>query len=523
VRSGKRATIGLLLAAVLLTAPFPSVQAQSAGSEIRFQVKAFQVEGDNPLSEEQTQAILGNYLGEHVGIEGLQAAADDLEAALQKQGHNFLRVVLPPQKIAGGVIRLQVIAFRLGKVTVKGNRFFSEANILRSLPSLVPGEMPDTYALGRDLEFANTHGSKQVKMFLRESEESDDIDARLEVQDVDPLQVYLTASNTGSKSTGWWRTSFGLQHSNLWDRDHSLSFSFTTSPDHVAEVKQYGAYYRVPLYGRHVTLTGYATYSDVDSGTIAETFEVSGRGRFRGLAMDWTLPRQGNLRHNLTLSVDDKFFDNDVAFLGQPIGVDIRSRPISLKYALSYDRPEYTLALGVTYARNLRHGEENDDTAYAASRTGATSDWEVWRYDGSLDYRPQSGWLARASFSGQATAEPLIAGEQFGLGGATNVRGFEEREIAGDQGLRTSLELWTPNITPNLRLLTFFDAGRYSRRNVQTGEIPADTIASLGAGLRWTWNNRLNLSLDFARVLQGAQDTREGDNKLHANLFWNFQ
>ena len=46
-----------------------------------------------------------------------------------------------------------------------------------------------------------------------------------------------------------------------------------------------------------------------------------------------------------------------------------------------------------------------------------------------------------ARLDGQWSDEPLIPGEQFGIGGARSVRGYEEREASGDSGFFVSAEL----------------------------------------------------------------------------------
>ena len=124
-------------------------------AEASFTVSGYAVEGDNPLGEAQTQAALAPFVGQHVGIERLQQAATALETLLRENGYGFYRVVLPPQDI-GGVIRLQMFRFTVGTVEIKGNQFFSNDNILRSLPQLATGSSPNTNALARDLALAAT-------------------------------------------------------------------------------------------------------------------------------------------------------------------------------------------------------------------------------------------------------------------------------------------------------------------------------------------------------------------------------
>ena len=107
----------------------------------------------------------------------------------------------------------------------------------------------------------------------------------------------------------------------------------------------------------------------------------------------------------------------------------------------------------------------------------------------------------------QSSSDPLIPGEQFGLGGANSVRGFEERELAGESGIRLSVEIWSPRIElfGDARFLGFVDAGRVEREGDVVGIPPDDDIASYGAGLRWQWKEYVGVSLDVAQVHEEAE------------------
>lgn len=76
---------------------------------LSFQVERYVVIGAIPFSEQQVNDVLSPYLGEHSGLEGLQAAGDALESALRDQGYAFFQVSLPPQKLTGGVVSLEVV------------------------------------------------------------------------------------------------------------------------------------------------------------------------------------------------------------------------------------------------------------------------------------------------------------------------------------------------------------------------------------------------------------------------------
>ena len=76
---------GLALLAVLAAGLVPAPAAAQT-PVVRFQVERFVVEGDNPLPESQTRAVLAPFTGEHAGVDGLLAAADALERAIEEAG-----------------------------------------------------------------------------------------------------------------------------------------------------------------------------------------------------------------------------------------------------------------------------------------------------------------------------------------------------------------------------------------------------------------------------------------------------
>jgi len=110
----------------------PGVSYAADPATISFSVSGFVVEGENPLSEKETQQILEAFKGENVDLNILQDAAKALEEGMAKQGLSFHRVVLPEQTIEDGIVKFEIIAFKIGEVTVTGNKYFLEKNIRKS-------------------------------------------------------------------------------------------------------------------------------------------------------------------------------------------------------------------------------------------------------------------------------------------------------------------------------------------------------------------------------------------------------
>jgi hemolysin activation/secretion protein len=514
-RRGARAALaGALLAALLAC----GVHAQESGP--RFAVRAFDIQGDLPIRPDEAQAIVGRYTGEAVNLETLQGAASALEAELAARGFPFYRVVLPPQSL-DGVAVLRVLPFKLANVNVTGNQYFPKENVLASLPALKAHSSPNVAEVGRNRSAANEHPSKTVEITFKPSETPDAVDADVTVQDLPPQSFFFGLNNTGEPRTGNWRASVGYQHSNLFGRDHSLTASYTTSPGHWDDVKQYGFYYRIPFYSVSGALTLFYAYSDVNSGTVAGAFQVSGRGRFSGIRWRQHLTPIGAYSHAVEAGIDDRFFDNDVAFSGTQLGVDVRSRPISFAYSARYDRPDAIYTGNVQYVRNVGGGSGNDDAAYSGNRAGAERDWDAWRYGADANLR-LSTVLFSARLRGQYAHEPLIPGEQFGLGGALSLRGLREREVSGDSGNSLTAEALVPLPWTGFSAVAFVDAGEVRSRNIPAGQRSREDALSVGVGMRWNLPRRMTLAIDAAHVLDGTTITSNGDRRVHAALVVRF-
>ncbi len=518
----------VLLGGMLLAAGATLLAAEQV-PVVRFEVTGFEVGGDNPLGRADTEAALAPFLGPHEGLEGLLAAADALQARLLEAGYAFHRVILPQQTLRAGRVTLQVVRFRIRRLDIEGNEHFSRANVLRALPGLAVGASPNTRELSRALRLANEHPMRSLDVRFSDSEEEQGINARIKVEDRRPWALFTALNNTGTRETDELRLTVGAQHTNLFDRDHALTASYTTSPREPASVKQWAFFYEVPFYRLGGRLSLSYVDSSVDSGLISG-IQVSGAGRFWTARYRHLLASIGAYRHELEVSLADRLFIDNLtpgAFPGA--GVNVRSRPLELRYGASYVFPGGLLDGYLAYAHNLPSGHRNDGPTYAARvpRSGATVGWDVWRLGASLQRSLPRDWALAVRLDAQLANQPLISGEQFGVGGGQSVRGYEEREASGDSGYLLRSEIWSPALGPGVRALGFYDRGYVRTRNPTASDIDDQFIASWGLGVRWAWRGRIAFEADWALALEdiktaGAHSTRAGRNKVHFSLFYRF-
>jgi len=490
-----------------------------------FAIRGFDVLGDNPLSESETTRILAPFLRADADIDTLQKATTALETALKARGYGLHRVVLPPQTV-GSAVRLDIVKFTIGKVTVDGLARYDEANIRASVPELAEGQAPNFKTLSVQTAIANESQGKQIQIALKESEVADQIDARIVVKESQPWNFATSLSNTGARETGRDRLTLSGGHSNLFNLDHQFVGAYTTSIERTGDVRQLGLNYRIPVYRAGGVVGASYTRSTVVGNYGA--FTSTGAGQTMGLNYSHYLPPNGGYRSYVTVALDDKRYDiteiSGVPVPGQQIR---RSRPLTLSYAARVERNTAVWGYNLDLAHNLSGGNGNKLAAYQTEDPRITrARFTALRANANFLGALGEGWLWSARGQMQYSPDALIAGEQLGLGGAYSVRGTSERPIAGDRGLLASLEVNTPELQPGLRLLGFIDAGWLRNNSPNTTNKPAsDHLASVGLGLRYN-RGTFALSAEWGRivtgsVLAGAANPaipRAGDNKLHLNL-----
>ena len=514
-------------AALSLLIPLAFGQARTAPSDApRFAIKRFVLEGNTLLKPEAVERIVAPYAGEQKDFSNIQHALESVEQAYRDIGYGMVQVTLPEQDITQGEIRFKVNEVRVGKVRVEGNAHFDETNIRRSLPALREGVPPNSRQMEASLAVANENPAKQTTVLLRSAQTEDEVDAIVKVVDDKFWKVGASIDNTGNASTGVYRLGTSFQHANLFNRDHSLTAQFITSPGHYGDVKIYGVGYHIPLYSLGSSIDIVGGYSNVNSGTVQNLFTVSGAGTILGLRYNQNLTQIGDYEHKLVYGFDYRAYQNPVQETSTQLGLvpDITVHPVSVYYAGAWRLPESELSFYAYVAQNVfPNGNDASDSDFKApgQRAEAKASYRLYRYFAHYTRAFASDWQMRLTFNAQDTRDALVAGEQFGLGGADNVRGFFEREISNDRGYRFNAEIYTPDVGGKLgggvraRLLAFVDSGTVARNRLLPGESSGQSIASAGLGVRLAQGTNLSLRADFATVLDPGGTQNRWDQKLH--------
>ena len=253
------------------------------------------------------------------------------------------------------------------------------------------------------------------------------------------------------------------------------------------------------------------------------------------------LERRGEYSQRIVYGFDDRAYKNNCA-LGNfgaagcgPSAADITVRPISLTYSGNWAKPGRVSDLYVALSHNIPGGANGQESDFNAARpspnggNGAPSRYAILRLGASMVNAFENNWQLRAAVNAQYTPDALVSGEQFGIAGATAVRGFLEREITRDTGYIANFELYTPNLAGklvpgegNLRALLFYDIANAVNNPLDGESRQQVMISSIGTGFRWNIQRSFNMRFDLARVIDGGGIKKAGDLSGHLSGYFGF-
>ena len=408
------------------------------------------------------------------------------------------------------------------------------------MPAAATREVLNFNALRGQLADVNQSADRRVQPLLRPGHAPGTAEVEFKVDDSLPLHGNLDLSNRYSPSRapnpGDYRLAGTVRYDNLWQREHSLSLSYLTSPGHPDEVQVTSASYTLPMGQPERSLTLYAVHSNSNSDltTSMAGTNVLGRGDILGLRYSQPIGHAQGMTQSLTLGADFKDSREDL----NQLGTGSFPTPLtywlgSAQYAAVLPDPRGQTDFGVGLSLSAR-GLRNNDDQFALKRYKGQANFAVLHWNLQRNQNLARKFTLVARLEGQLASAPLPSNEEYVAGGVDSVRGYPEGVQAGDVGVRESIELRTPSLirgadpSANLRLLTFVEGARLKVLDPLPGQIDNYTLASLGLGLRLSTRRGLSSSMDYAWRLRDGQTTDthgsvgKGGGRLHFDVSCQF-
>ena len=438
---------------------------QDAPAPETFSIREYRIIGSKILPRDIVDKAVYGFLGPGRTPEDVEKARSSLEEAYHKEGYQTVSVGIPPQSVNSGVIVLKVTEATVGRLRVKGSRFFDINKIKRLAPALAEGSVPNFNDVQRDIIALNQSGDLQITPSLAPGVDPDTVDVELTVKDKFPLHGSAELNNRYSPNTTPLRFDAAVRYDNLWQWGHTIGAAFQIAPQRPSDALVYSGYYIARTEAIDwVSLMLQATRQNSEVATLGGTDSL-GNGEIYGGRLLFNLPSKKGFFHSASLGIDYKDFSQDLVVGNQTVSSPLQYWPFSINYNASSAGKHYETGFsgGIVFAFRGTSAQEAID--FDNRRYNSSANFFYFR--GGIDHTQKLPWDFQllAAVQGQATANPLVDTEQFSLGGLNTVRGYLESTVVGDNAISGTLQFQTPSLLSRLpegnewRFFAFIDAG----------------------------------------------------------------
>lgn len=473
-------------------------------------IQEYRVRGNTKLKAIDIEKAVYPYLGPGRSENDIEQARQRLEKTYRDLGYQTVYVEVPRQTGARGVIFLNVVEAPVGRLRVKGAKYFLPSKIKEQAQSMAEGTVPNFNEVQKEIIALNRWRDRKITPELRQGVVPGTVDIDLIVEDKNPFHGSLELNNIHNANTVPLRLNGSLSYSNLWQLGHTIGASFQVAPEKQSDGTVFSGYYMAPLENEwSVMLTG--AWQDSNISTLGGG-TVMGKGQIYGIRFMKTLPAEKGWFHSLSAGMDYKDFVQDVSAGGVVIASPIVYYPFTLSYSLSRVRDHSFTEFNTALVFHLR-GMGGSQSEFSARRFAARDNFFYLRGDLSHTHDLPGDLQLYTRIQGQASGSPLINTEQIAAGGINTVRGYLIATQLGDSGIMGSMELRTPSFigdgkdkANDWRGYVFAEAAQLFVNNTLPGEKRTHSLASIGVGTRVRWQDHLYGSFDLGVPLVTQPD-----------------
>jgi len=507
---------------------------KESGNDLIFKIDSFEITGNTLLPEQEINQAMQAMTGPHKTSDDVEKARSALEAFYREKGYPTVLVNIPEQSVTEGIVRLEVIEGRIRIMAVTGNRYYTKEKIIKDLPSFAPGEILYMPQARRELNIINRNPDFKVAPVLMPGKYPGTVDVEMKVKDKFPLHASLELNNRSTHSTTDLRLNGVIHYDNLWQKEHSISFQFQTSPEDTDEVQALSGSYllHAPWKDEHL-LAVFGVWSDSDTA-FGQDFQVIGKGFLVGIRYVIPLPEYFTYTHHMTLGIDYKDFEELLDFQetgeeSQDETVPITYMPVSFVYGAFL--PDGSGQTGFTAGLSLGfRGAANQQRDFENKRYKSRGNYVIAELGLERTQKLPAKFQGWVKLSGRVTDQPLISNEQFNAGGMDSVRGYKESEVLGDNGFQSTVELRSPELMSLMQALDqvniipyiFYDYAALRNKDPLPSEKQPGDLQGAGMGVRGSITRYLTYQVDWGMALSNSDKTESGDSMIHFKVKGSF-
>lgn len=487
-------------------------EAEPAGDQQKvFTLNGVTVEGATVFSAADFDEVTAAYIGKQTSLADLNALARALTAQYRNAGYIFSRVIVPPQKVKDGTVQLKAVEGRVTDVRLTGDYEDSNgliADFAEQIKSEGPAKDSD---IERYLLLINDLPGISARALMAPSQTPGGGELTINVEKK-TLEGSLSVDNRGTRYIGPYRGTGILAVNSLFDMHDRTTLRVITT----AESTELGfgeVTHEEQLGSEGTRLKARYSITRTRPGNTLHIYEIKGDSDTFDLEAMHPLVR--SRATNLNLLAGFTSLGSETAVLKSQTAQD---RVRSVRVGAHYDLIDSWSGINQFETSLIKGLKIFDATKDGFGRSRANGDHDFVRATFSATRIQDLGhnFSAQVSGSGQYSPKPLLASEEFSLGGSEMGRAYDAGEITGDQGMAGMVELrYGENLDdPYLQAYqayTYYDTGRVWNVDPVVGEGKTSVLSSVGIGVRFNIAYDMSGSVEVDQPLTrkvGADDDK---------------
>lgn len=474
-----------------LVTPEEGIQQPQLDIPGMIEVKQFKIVGSTVFTESELSELLKPYTNRPISFDELIQAQEAINKLYLDKGYINSGTFIPPQTLKEGIVTIEVVEGSIEKIEVKGLRRLRLGYITSRLnkatqPPLNQAKLLEALQL---LQLNPLIEKLSAELSTGTSPGRDIL--TLEVKEAPAVTVSLRYDNERVPTVGTDRRLLELTHANLLgfgDR-FNVRYYNTDGSNALDDLS-----YTIPINASNGTL-GFS-YRLIDSEVIEEPFnDLNLNSFYQQYSFTYRQPIMETPTQELALGLTFDRQTSDLDFLNGILEGETQVSALRFFQEYTQRSSQDVFALRSQFTFGLE-GSQTD-------LNGNKVDEEFYAWRGQAQYirllSKDTTLLIRSDL--QIADRPLLAIEQFSLGGVSTVRGYRQDLLLGDNGFFASAEVRTPIVRipdwdTKLLLTPFFDIGTVWNDD-DTDILPRETLYSVGLGLRLEVSDYLNARLDW--------------------------
>jgi hemolysin activation/secretion protein len=482
-------------------------ESEKATSDIKIKISQFNFTGNTIISNEQLKDLTSEFIGKELSYDDLKDVLRLISSFYQKKLGLWARAILPEQDINNGIIKIQIIEGRLGKVIINSDE--KELNLDKEVArkyienKISKEEILNISQIESNIRNLNAIPGIQAIASLEAGQNVGETDIIVQLQNKKNISATLQADSYGSRSSGSARGTALVNFDSLLKEGEQFTIQKvnTIGSDYNAAA----ASFRIGYDGTRATLR--ASKIRYDLGDPFSSTNPTGNSSELSASIQKPLGSIGstNLNSNFTLSESDYENKNNTPS-------NTQKKITRAVAALSFNRSDDFYKGGVNYGSITATAGDLEDSSTASRTKNADGNFSKTSLSLSRLQRISDSDILQVNFSSQYAFKNLDSAEQFSLGGPYGIRAYPNSEGQGDHGMMINLEL-KHGFNENLEGILFYDWGRIQlNQNTYSGWNSSNTrlkniyeLQGTGIGLNWNITPSVRVNWIFAMTL--------GDNK----------